>query len=566
MTRFTLAAARRSAALSALPWVLTLVLAAAPAGAQLADDGHADPLDSARHPGPAGRAGPAGHASQGHPDAPPGIDWFDGGVEAAFAKADAEHKPVFLYWGAVWCPYCADLKAHVFSRTDFKEKLKLFVPVYLDGDDPGAQKWGDVFGIAGYPTVLALGPDREELARIAGGMDLGVYTEVLDLVLGDLRPVEAVLAAANAAGGPPLSGDDCRRLAYNGWGLEDLPAREEAALAAGLAAAADRCPADDTIERARLTVLAAAYAVSAEAAENADAEDGDAAAGQIVVGLVPRVRQIVADPALAASILDALLYLDEGFFSASNRLAPETSAKLLSDWSSAMDAALADHRYTAGDRLMALYGKLSAVKTLGPGHAIPPPLAAEAERVVDDALAEARSTPALPGVVNAALYVLTTIGRNDRAYEVAEQAMHASKTPYYYMADLADLDEKAGRIDAALGWLERAYDESQGPATRFEWGTAYVRGLIRMRPEDEAAVRDAAIEVLGELEGPDRIHTRARTRLERLDASLREWGKDGEHADALAAIRERMDRICAAVPAGDAEAGRSCRGFLAPAA
>lgn len=29
---------------------------------------------------------------------PAGIDWFDGGVEAAFAKAQKEDKPVLLYW------------------------------------------------------------------------------------------------------------------------------------------------------------------------------------------------------------------------------------------------------------------------------------------------------------------------------------------------------------------------------------------------------------------------------------------------------------------------------------
>jgi thiol:disulfide interchange protein len=174
-------------------------------------------------------------ATNVHFDAPAGIDWFQGGVEAAFARAAAENKPVFLYWGAVWCPYCADLKAHVFSRQDFQQKLRLFVPVYLDGDDPGAQKWGDVFEIAGYPTVLALAPDRTELARIAGGMDLTVYTEVLDLVLGDLRPIEDVLGGAER--GARLSRDDCRRLAYNGWGLEDSPPGGETALAAALARA-----------------------------------------------------------------------------------------------------------------------------------------------------------------------------------------------------------------------------------------------------------------------------------------------------------------------------------------
>ncbi|HEU4616421.1 MAG TPA: hypothetical protein VFV10_00175, partial [Gammaproteobacteria bacterium] len=436
-----------------------------------------------------------------------------------------------------------------------------FVPVYLDGDDPGAQKWGDVFGIAGYPTVLALGPDRKELARIAGGMDLKLYTDMLDLVLGDLRPIDDLVAEAREATGS-LSLDDCRRLAYNGWGLEDSPPAGEARLAAALDAAADRCPADARVERARLIVLAAAYAVSAETDGKADASAHDEAS-KLAAALVPRVRQIVADRALAAVILDALQYLDEEFFAASDRMSHDASPQLLADWSAAMDAALEDGRYTAGDRLMALYSRLAAVKALGADHSIPAPLAADADRLVDAALADARGTPAEPGVVNAALNVLATLGENERAYAVAEQAMQSSKTPYYYMADLADLDEELGRTQAAIGWLERAYRESKGPATRFEWGTSYVRGLIRMKPDDEAAVRDAAIEVLGELEGPDRIHTRARTRLERLDASLREWSKGGAHAAALAAIRARMDSVCAGIPSTDGEALRSCGGFLA---
>jgi hypothetical protein len=137
-----------------------------------------------------------------------------------------------------------------------------------------------------------------------------------------------------------------------------------------------------------------------------------------------------------------------------------------------------------------------------------------------------------------------------------------AKTPYYHMADLAMLDERMGRTDAAIAWLERAYRESQGPATRFQWGTNYVRGLIRMRPDDEAAVRDAMLAVLGELDGPNRIYRRSRARLETLDADLRMWNADGAHASAIAAIRERMDSICAQVPAAEETALASCRGFL----
>jgi HEAT repeat protein len=186
---------------------------------------------------------------------------------------------------------------------------------------------------------------------------------------------------------------------------------------------------------------------------------------------------------------------------------------------------------------------------------------------VADALERAGGTPAYPGVVNAAINVLAALDALERAHAVAEEAMRHSKTPYYYMADLASIDEDRGDTESALDWYARAYREATGPATRFQWGTNYVRGLIRMAPDDDSRVREAAVAVLGELDGPDRIYRRTRTRLETLDSSLRAWNADGDHDAAIAAIRGRMGEICARVPSANANAPvlASCRDFLADA-
>ncbi|MDO8729332.1 MAG: thioredoxin family protein, partial [bacterium] len=93
-----------------------------------------------------------------------GINWRkDNDVDAAFALAKASHKPLFLYWGAVWCPPCNQVKATIFNRQDFIDKSRHFVPVYLDGDTPGAQKLAARFKVRGYPTMILLKADGSEI-------------------------------------------------------------------------------------------------------------------------------------------------------------------------------------------------------------------------------------------------------------------------------------------------------------------------------------------------------------------------------------------------------------------
>ena len=291
-----------------------------------------------------------------HADAP-GIAWFNGDVEAAFASAKAANKPVLLYWGAQWCPPCKQLKSAVFNRPDFIEKSKLFVAVYLDGDLPDAQKWGDEFRVTGYPTVVVLKADRTEITRIAGNMDLSLYAGVLDNVLGDVRPVKDVIEMA-VKGDAPLAADDCRRLAYHAFGLEDDGVFPAAKLQTAFENAARTCPAELTKERARLHIRAAEQATT----QQKDVLKSGGKADKALTVSIVRVNELLTNKDLALANADALRGLRTEFFLAARQTLPQLAPTLRERWMAIADAATANQEFAPADQLAAQLMKITAAK------------------------------------------------------------------------------------------------------------------------------------------------------------------------------------------------------------
>ena len=488
-----------------------------------------------------------------HADAPD-IAWFKGDVDAAFASAAASNKPVLLYWGAQWCPPCKQLKSAVFNRPDFVEKSKLFVAVYLDGDLPDAQKWGDVFRVTGYPTVVVLKPDRTEITRVAGNMDLSLYARVLDDALGDVRPVKDVLELAIKAEAP-LAAADCRRLAYHAFGLDDEGVFEARKLQAAFESAGRLCPAELHKERARFTVLAA----SAAAGLQKEVIGKGGKADKALTVLIVRVNELLANQELALSNADALRGLPREFYLAARQTLPQIAPQLRQRIMAVADAATVNPQFAPADQLAAQLMRIRVAKAYANDEKIPTDVRSVALATTDKMLAVKQESYVRAGVVNSAINIYIALDEWERARDLLALEVKTSSTPHYYIGDLADVEEHLGNKQRALELLAEAYKQAKGPASRFQWGFNYLDGLLRLTPENTAAIESAGTQVISELDGPNRVHRRTTSRLTRLDKSLREWSTTPERAAVFSKFRDQVATACSKTQGGAGEDG--CKNF-----
>jgi len=504
-------------------------------------------------------ARPAAAAASAADHHPEGIDWFDGELDAAFAAAKAADKPLFLYWGAEWCPPCSQIKATIFNQREFQERSRLFVPVYLDGDTPSAQKHGETFGVVGYPTMILFRADGKEITRLPGGVDVDRYADILDVALADARPVADLLAAVRA--GNVLSQNDWRLLAYHSWSTDEGRTVDEKDRIATFRLLGTQCPVELEGDCTRLffEYLSAA----ADAAE---------AGGKPLSGLEraearERLLMLLGKPSVLQSNVQNLLY---GASDTIGLLSDEGSPErgdLTAAWTKALDmldSGEAGTELSAPERLNVIRARVQVAKLDSPAGPLPEPLLAHARSAVAKVDAETRDGYARQAAINAAANLYWEAGLDDEANRLLTSELTRTASPYYFMLTLADLAQRAGREDEAVQWLARAYADAKGPATRFQWGTNYLLGLLEMTPEDTQRIERAGLEIIGELDdNPDAFYQRTRMHLEQLNTKLLDWGQDAERARVIETLRTRTAKICRELPEGDA-GRRNCESFLKP--
>ncbi len=484
-----------------------------------------------------------------------GINWFEGSVEDAFAAAKESGKPIYLYWGAVWCPPCHAISATIFKSPEFLERSRLFVPVYLDGDTENAQAYGEKFGVRGYPTMIVFDSEGVELTRIPGGIDLQAYANVLDLTLNHASSANELVADL-AAGSDSLAAADCTLLAYYSWG-QNRTILDDTDTAAAFRSMYEACPADMAAER---SILYLGWLDEAIAAANAE-EDAVPLSDEQKAEALLQVEALLADDDLIKANIFTVLFSGVDYAKALTDADSDEYDALLVSYNKAFERIAADESVYKRERIYTLIGKIG-FERINDEEA---ELSSELQGEILDMLRWAdETTPSAyerQPIINALDNVLNDAGMDDAAKTLLLAELEVTKTPYYYMVSIADIEQRAGNIDVAVDWLERAYNATTGSATRFQWGYYYLNGLLEMKPEDTQLIHDTTVGLIDELQNSGGLYQRPKGQLRRLEGYLVKWSEENDRAAELAEIRNSVMTICAAASHQD-ESRATCDAFL----
>lgn len=495
-----------------------------------------------------------------------GIPWFPGTIEEAFAQAAAERKPLFLYWGAVWCPPCHALRQRIFPLPEVRARLAAAIPVYLDGDTERAQVWGEKLGTSGYPTVIVFDADGNEVTRLPSLLPVDDYADLLAAALDAARPLAQRIAEAERVGPAGLPEAELELLAFHAWNQDANSGLEAARRLALFERFRRETPPANPLVRSRFLALWLAERATDEPAMALAREERDEALREL--------ETLLADPARRSANFELVVYYAGPVV---RLLAPEAGTdreRLVGAWTAAARELEADESLSRSERLLALRPLLH-LATLDAPDGAPPPAALQArvrERVRE--VAETiHDTEEMQAAMNTMAGLLEEAGLSSEAGALISEHLGETAAPYYYVGWLAGIEAEAGRGAEAVSLYRRAWQEARAAAgptsmSAFRWGSGYLRQRMKLAPDEtEAIAADGAALLADLLAGPDAFAGGNRSRLEGVLAALDTWKvADPESRQPVVdALRGRLAAACDALPAGAAPgAEAACRELVAP--
>jgi len=461
-----------------------------------------------------------------------GIQWFKGSVEQVFADAQKQDKPIFLYWGAKWCPPCNQLKATLFREPAFISKTRLFIPVYLDGDTEQAQAQGEKFNVLGYPTLIIFNAQGMEITRIPGGMDLARYADVLDLALNNIQPVKQLVDKVLDQEYQP-SDKELQLLAFYSWQQDAGQATEGRDKLMLYRKLSNLTPEHMGEETSRFD---AEYLLELSKLE-------EPLGIEVSLEGMKRLSRILVKPVNTRGNLKFVVYDCKDVISRLTADSAPALEHMAAKWEASLNRLADSEQTTAEERLQLHRGSVELYKLKE--QSLPASLKRQIRYDITEALAAIDNDYQRIALTYESYSLLHASEQNKEAEKLLTKALEHDSNNHYWMLMLAGMAKDEQRKDDAINLYHQAYEMSEGLATRLQWGSYYMDGLSKLQPQDIGRIEHLSKELIAALQQQKTpFHGRNKRVLKRINKSLSEWASTDEQKKVAGHFRNSISELC----------------------
>ena len=467
------------------------------------------------------------------------ISWHKSGMPQALKQAQQQTLPLFVYWGAVWCPPCNVVKSTIFKDPKFIQTTKHYISVYLDGDTEEAQKWGAKLKVMGYPTLMILSPAGKEVLRLSPSNSIDDLVSTMSYTKNVWNPIAEVLSQALSE--QKIDPQKINSLATYSWS-QDKDVSDNADEYSQKLFQLEEKLKNSGLDKARALIFLTALNLKLESLTEDHKLDQ-----QLQRKYKSQIEDILNKPELLKATIMSLAFDAE---------------TLVTQLTENPDKTLSDERlsfiqlYT---KKMRLYRQVKTLPfdhyyaTFFPSIDFTESFEIKLEQQDKKQLAgytskklpQTTDPKAREALVSDASYLLFKYGMQADAKEMLATEMKTTKSPHYLMSTLGYFEKQEGNPIKALEWYEKAYKAAKGPATKLQWYGSFVRNLIELKPSDKKSIKTHVSTLLSHYTNmTDSFFGRNYRVLISLKKSTNKWAQDNKELPWIENIKNKGLQKC----------------------
>jgi hypothetical protein len=161
------------------------------------------------------------------------------------------------------------------------------------------------------------------------------------------------------------------------------------------------------------------------------------------------------------------------------------------------------------------------------------------------AIKKTHDKKARAAMLSDATYTLFKFGMKREARQITQAALKNAIAPYYLMSMMGYFEKEDGNNNEALAWYQKAYQSAQGPATKLQWYGSYIRNLIKLKPDNNQAIKSHVAQLLKDYTRmPDSFWGRNQRVLASVRKAAAKWAEEQLEDDWLQVIQKQGQQRC----------------------